>query len=78
MPRKKNSLKGDFELAREYNLIAIFNEVKTSVKFYSAKSKYYLYMFDLTKPIDESFYLSVIGGRKEVISIIKLWLTAHE
>ena len=77
---EKDFLKGIFDLAKEYNFLVIFDEVKTGGKFYSGAAGYYGLKPDLitlAKSIAGGLPLSVIGGRKEVMSVIGPGSTAH-
>ncbi|BFH74023.1 glutamate-1-semialdehyde 2,1-aminomutase [Sulfurisphaera javensis] len=73
-------LKGIFNLAKEYGILIIFDEVKTGGKYYSGASGYYGLKPDLItlgKAIAGGLPLSVIAGRKEIMSVIGPEKTAH-
>lgn len=73
-------LKGLRELADEYNSVLIFDEVKTSGKFYNGAAGYFGIKPDLmtlAKAISGGYPLSVVAGKKEIMSIVAPGVVAH-
>ncbi|NON62295.1 aspartate aminotransferase family protein [Acidianus sp. RZ1] len=73
-------LKGVRELCNEYGVVLIFDEVKTSGKFFSGASGLFGINPDISimsKSISGGLPLSVIGGKKEIMSHIGPGKSAH-
>ncbi|ARM75420.1 aspartate aminotransferase family protein [Acidianus manzaensis] len=80
IPTNVEFLKGVFELSKEYGFLTIFDETKTGGKMYSGASGYFNVRPDLIilgKAVAGGFPLSVIGGKREVMSVIGPGKTAH-
>lgn len=80
IPPDLNFLKGVFEVAKENNILIIFDEVKTAGKFYSGASGYYNLKPDIItmgKSIAAGFPLSVIAGKREILEMIRPGVVAH-
>ncbi|BDB99406.1 aspartate aminotransferase family protein [Saccharolobus caldissimus] len=80
IPADLDFLKGVFDLARDYGFLVIFDEVKTGGKFYSGASGYYGLKPDLiilAKAIAGGLPLSVVAGRRKVMSVIGPEKVAH-
>jgi len=80
IPADLDFLRGVFDLARDYGFLVIFDEVKTGGKFYSGASGYYGLKPDiivLAKAIAGGLPLSVIGGKRKIMSVIGPEKVAH-
>jgi len=61
------------KLSDEYNIVLIFDEIKTGSKHYGGASSYFNVKPDLMtlgKAIAGGFPLSVVGGKKEIMSVL--------
>ncbi len=73
IPPDKDFIKGVMEISRENNIVVIFDETKTGGKLYSGASEYLKVEPDIKiigKSIAGGIPLSVIGGKKEIMSYI--------
>ncbi|MEM4474730.1 MAG: aspartate aminotransferase family protein [Candidatus Bathyarchaeia archaeon] len=73
-------LKGLRELADEYNSVLIFDEVKTCGKFYRGAADYFKVKPDLVtmgKAIAGGYPLSVVAGKKEIMSYVAPGVVSH-
>jgi glutamate-1-semialdehyde 2,1-aminomutase len=77
---KKGFLETLRKLADEYNILLIFDEIKTGSKHYGGASSYFNVKPDLMtlgKAIAGGFPLSVVGGKKEIMSVLGPGKTPH-
>ena len=68
------------KLSDEYNIVLIFDEIKTGSKHYGGASSYFNVKPDLMtlgKAIAGGFPLSVVGGKKEIMSVLGPGKTPH-
>ena len=80
VPGTSDFIRGLREIADETGAVLIFDEVKTSGKFYHGVSDYYHIEPDvkvLAKAIAGGYPLSVIGGKREIMEKIGPGLVAH-
>ncbi|AWR93757.1 aspartate aminotransferase family protein [Acidianus brierleyi] len=80
IPPDKDFLKGVVELSRENNITVIFDEIKTGGKSFSGASDYVEVEPDIKvigKSIAGGLPLSVIAGKREVMSILNSGRVAH-
>ena len=77
---KKGFLETLRKLSDEYNIVLIFDEIKTGSKHYGGASSYFKVKPDLMtlgKAIAGGFPLSVVGGKKEIMSVLGPGKTPH-
>jgi glutamate-1-semialdehyde 2,1-aminomutase len=77
---KPGFLEGLRKIADEYNSILIFDEVKTSGKFYRGAAEYFKVKPDLVtmaKAIAGGYPLSVVAGKKEIMSSVIPGVVSH-
>ncbi|AWR93659.1 aspartate aminotransferase family protein [Acidianus brierleyi] len=80
IPTKLDFLKGVVELSRENNIVVIFDETKTGGKYNSGAAGYFNLEPDIKvigKSIAGGLPLSVIAGKKEIMSVIGPGKVAH-
>ena len=77
---EKGFLEGLRKIADEYNIVLIFDEIKTGSKHYGGASSYFGVKPDLMtlgKAIAGGIPLSVVGGRKNMMSVLGPGKTSH-
>ncbi len=77
---EKGFLEGLRKIADEYNIVLIFDEIKTGSKHYGGASSYFGVKPDLMtlgKAIAGGIPLSVVGGKKDIMSVLGPGKTAH-
>lgn len=77
---KPGFLQGLRDLANEYNSVLIFDEVKTSGKFYRGASQHFKVKPDLVtmaKAIAGGYPLSLVAGKKEIMKSIVPGVVSH-
>ena len=77
---KRGFLEGLRKIADEYNSILIFDEVKTSGKFYSGAAGYFKVKPDLVtmaKAIAGGYPLSLVAGKKDIMNSIIPGVVSH-
>lgn len=80
VPSTHDFIRGLRQIADETGAVLIFDEVKTSGKFYHGVSDYYHIEPDMkvmSKAIAGGYPLSVIGGKREIMEKIVPGLVAH-
>ncbi|MGC8688464.1 MAG: aspartate aminotransferase family protein [Thermoplasmata archaeon] len=76
----KGFLEGLRRIADEYGIVLIFDEVKTGSKYYGGASAYYGVKPDLMtlgKAMAGGLPISVVGGKKEILSVLGPGKTSH-
>jgi glutamate-1-semialdehyde 2,1-aminomutase len=77
---KKGFLETLRKLSDQYNIVLIFDEIKTGSKHYGGASSYFNVKPDLMtlgKAIAGGFPLSVVGGKREIMSVLGPGKTPH-
>ncbi|MEM0334493.1 MAG: aspartate aminotransferase family protein [Thermoplasmata archaeon] len=77
---EKGFLEGLRKIADEYGIVLIFDEVKTGSKHYGGASAYYNVKPDLMtlgKAVAGGFPISIVGGKKEIMSVFGPGKTSH-
>ncbi len=77
---KPGFLQGIRDLANEYNSVLIFDEVKTSGKFYGGAAGHFKVKPDLVtmaKAIAGGYPLSLVGGKKEIMRSVVPGVVSH-
>ena len=77
---KPGFLEGLRKIANEYNSVLIFDEVKTSGKFYNGATGYFKVkpdMVTIAKAIAGGYPLSLIAGKKEIMNSVIPGVVSH-